>query len=40
VTIKLKYAKAMAVKDMITQKAYNNNPESADSIHGIKMLSS
>jgi type IV pilus assembly protein PilQ len=40
VTIKLKYAKAMAVKDMITQKAYNNNPESADSVHGIKMLSS
>lgn len=40
VTLKLKYAKAMAVKDMITQKAYNNNPESADSIHGIKMLSS
>jgi len=35
----LKYAKAMAVKDMITQKAYNNNPESADSVHGIKMLS-
>ncbi len=40
VTIKLKYAKAMAAKDMITQKAYNNNPESADSVHGIKMLSS
>lgn len=42
VTIKLKYAKAMTVKDMITQKAFANasSNESGDSVHGIKMLSS
>ncbi len=39
VTLRLKYAKAMTVKDMITQKAFANNTESADSVHGIKMLS-
>jgi type IV pilus assembly protein PilQ len=40
VTIRLKYARAMIAKDMITQKAFANTNESADSIHGIKMLSS